>query len=68
MFQKKFFHHGSSIRISGGTMRPFISGNVLYAKPARMPATKPPDSTMTKTSAAIAYGEAAQRPASLRDA
>ena len=44
---------GSSIRISGGTMRPFISGNVLYANPARMPATKPPDSTMTKTSAAM---------------
>ena len=29
MFQKKFFHHGSIIRISGGTTLPFISGNVL---------------------------------------
>ena len=54
MFQKKFFHHGSIMKISGGTMLPFISGNVLYAKPARMPATKPPVHAITKMSAATA--------------
>ena len=61
MFQKKFRHHGSSEKISGGTTWPFISGNVLYAKPARMPATKPPESIITKTSTAMPIAHAAQR-------
>ena len=66
--------------ISGGTTCPFIDGNVLYAKPARIPATKPPVApdvyqiplgTKTKRACALsrvarAFGQR-QREASLRD-
>ena len=58
MLQKKLRHHGSSMKISGGTRWPFISGKVLYAKPARMPATNPPESAITKTSAATPIAQA----------
>lgn len=37
---------GMSGSISGGTTWPFMRGKVLYALPARMPATNPPLNTM----------------------
>ena len=35
-----------------------MSGKVLYAKPARMPATNPPESAIAKTSAATPIAQA----------
>ena len=41
----------------GGTISPFISGNVLYAKPARRPATNPPVTIIASTSARMAIAQ-----------
>lgn len=49
----KFFHTGLSFMTSLGIQSSPIFGNVLYARPASLPATYAPDNAVVATSAAF---------------